>query len=62
MTNAARQLIATFDALPEGEQKAVLAQLLERLVDVEYPTLTEYELNQAAEQVFLEYDAREATG
>ncbi len=62
MTNAVRQLIATFDALPEGEQKAVLAQLLKRLVDVEYPTLTEYELTQAAERIFLEYDRREATG
>lgn len=62
MTNAARQLIATFDALPEREQKAVLAQLLKRLVDVQYPTLTDDDLNQAAEQVFLEYDQREITG
>lgn len=62
MTNAARQFIATFDALPAREQEAVLGQLLKRLVDVEYPTLTEYELNQAAEQIFLEYDHREATG
>lgn len=62
MTNAARQLIDSFEALPEQEKREVLAQLLRRLIDSPYPSPSDEELTHAADQVFQDYDRREARG
>jgi hypothetical protein len=62
MTNAAKQLIDSFDALPEQEQQEVLAQLLRRLMDAPYPSVTDDELTHAADLVFQDYDRREDQG
>ena len=62
MINAAQQLIESFEALPEQEKHAVLAQLLRRLIDSPYSTPTDEELVHAADPVFQEYDRREASG
>lgn len=62
MTNAARQLIDSFEALPEGEKHEVLAQLLRRLIDTPYSTPSDQELTRVADLVFQEYDRREAQG
>jgi len=60
MTNAARELIDSFEALPEQEKHEVLAQLLRRLMDSPYSLPTDEELTQAADLVFQEYDRRES--
>jgi len=62
MTNAAKQLLDSFDALPEQEQQEVLAQLLRRLMDTPYPSTTDDELTHAADLVFQDYDRREDQG
>jgi hypothetical protein len=62
MTNAAKQLIDSFEALPEQEKHEVLSQLLRRLMDKPYPSLTDEELAGAADLVFQEYDRREGRG
>jgi hypothetical protein len=60
MTNAARELIDSFEALQEQEKHEVLAQLLRRLMDSPYSLPTDEELNQAADLVFQEYDRHES--
>jgi hypothetical protein len=62
MTNAAKQLIDSFEALPEDEKHEVLAQLLRRLMSTPYATLTDEELTQAGDLVFQEYDRRKGEG
>jgi hypothetical protein len=57
MTNAARELIDSFEALQEQEKHEVLAQLLRRLMDSPYSLPTDEELTQAADLVFQEYRA-----
>lgn len=59
MTNAAQQLIESFDALPEQEKHEVLAQLLRRLMSTPYATASDDDLTQAADLVFQEYDRHE---
>ena len=59
MTNAARQLIETFEALPEGEKRVVTMEILRRTALEDHPQLDEAELILAADQVFLELDRRE---
>jgi hypothetical protein len=62
MTNAAKQLIDSFEALSEDEKHEVLAQLLRRLMSTPYSSPTEGDLLQAADLVFQEYDRRESQG
>ena len=62
MTNAARQVIDSFEALPEQEKHEVLSQILRRLMDKPYSSLTDEELTGAADLVFQEYDRGEGRG
>ena len=62
MTNAVRQLIDSFEALPEDEKHEVLAQLLQRLLGSPYSSPSENELTRVADLVFREYDSDEAHG
>ena len=59
MTDAAKHLIDSFEALSAEAQHEVLAQLLRRLMDVEYTGLPEATLLHAADVIFQEYDRRE---
>lgn len=62
MTNAARQLIDSFEALPEDEKHAVLRQLLRRLMEKPYASPSDEELRDIADVIFQDYDQREAQG
>jgi hypothetical protein len=62
MTNAARQLIDSFEALPEHEKHEVLGQLLRCLMDKPYTSLSDEELTDTADILFQDYDSREAQG
>ncbi len=62
MTNAARQLIDSFEALPEEEKHEVLVQLLQRLIGTSYSSPSDNELSHVADLVFREYDRDEAQG
>jgi hypothetical protein len=59
MTRAARQIIETFEALPEPDKKAVAVEILRQTVDENYSNLEDTDLIFAADQVFLELDRRE---
>jgi hypothetical protein len=62
MTNAARQLIDSFEALPEEEKHEVLVQLLQHLIGTSYSSPSGNELSHVADLVFREYDRDEAQG
>jgi hypothetical protein len=62
MTNVAQKLIESFESLPETEQHEVLAQLLRRLIDSSYASLSDEDLTQAADLIFQEFDRTEAQG
>ena len=62
MTNVAQKLIESFESLPETEQHEVLAQLLRRLIDSPYESLSDEELTQATDLIFQEFDRTEAQG
>ena len=62
MTNAARKLIDSFEALPEQEKHEVLGQLLRRLMDSPYGSPSDEELTGVSDLIFKEYDRREAQG
>ncbi len=59
MTNAAKHLLESFEALPAEEQHEVLAQLLRRLTDTSYGAQPHEALLHATDVVFQEHDRRE---
>ncbi len=62
MTNAVRQLIDSFEALPEQEKQEVLARLLRHPTGSPYASPSDDELTHIADVVFQEYDHDEARG
>ena len=60
MTGAVQELLAAFDALTEAEKHEAAAQVLRRVVEGESGDIPEEALVAAAEELFLELDAREA--
>ncbi|HYU35958.1 MAG TPA: hypothetical protein VEW48_27685 [Thermoanaerobaculia bacterium] len=62
MTKAAQQLLRSFETLDEEDQREVLTKLLRVPLDANYPAPSDDDLRYAADQIFLEYDEREAEG
>jgi hypothetical protein len=60
MTEAVQGLLQTFDALTDAEKQEATVQLLRRAVEDESGDVPEDALVAAAEDLFLELDAREA--
>ena len=60
MTADARHIIDDFEALPDGEKQEVLARLIRIARDIEYADLRDDDLTAAADEIFLDYDRREA--
>lgn len=60
MTEAVRGLLDTFDALSDAEKQEAAVQLLRRVVEGESGDVPQDALVAAAEELFLELDAREA--
>ena len=62
MGDAARLLLQSFEALSETERREVLEELLRRAAELPYSFPSDDELVRAADQVFEDYDRREAKG
>ena len=62
MTKAAQQLLHTFETLGEEDQREVLTELLRMPLEIDYSAPSDDDLLYAADQIFLEYDEREARG
>ena len=60
MGNAARHLLESFEALPETDQREVLAQLLRRAAGLPYAFPSDEELLLTADQIFQDLDRIEA--
>ena len=60
MTKAAQELIQSFEFLHEEDQREVLIKLLRLPIEAAYTSPSDDELRYSADQVFLEYDEREA--
>ena len=61
MTTAVRQLLDSFEALSDAEKQEAIAEVLRRSAQLAPGDLPEEALVAAAEELFLELDAREAT-
>lgn len=59
MSVSAQELIVSFDALPDGVKAEVAAAIMRRVKDFDLPPLTDDELINNAEALFLELDQRE---
>jgi hypothetical protein len=60
MTAAGKQLVETFEGLPDLEKREVLADILRISRGLEYPTVSDDELMSVADDLFAEYDREEA--
>ena len=61
MTRAAKQIIESFESLPEPDRQSVVVEILRRAAADAYPALEDEDLVFAADQVFLELDRRESS-
>lgn len=59
MSTNAQNLLLSFNALPETEQREVAAEILRRVTQLDSAPLSDEELTLSAEDVFLEFDRRE---
>ena len=59
MTQSAEQVIAIFDALPEGEKREVIATLLRKAESWTHEPMSDEELVAAADEVFMGLDEYE---
>jgi hypothetical protein len=62
MGDAVRHFWRSFESLSESERREVLEELLRRATELPYSFPSDYELLQAADQVFQDFDRRWAKG
>ncbi len=60
MITTAQDVLERFGQLPIAERKKVVSVILRESLEVETPVLSDDELVQSAEEIFLELDRREA--
>jgi hypothetical protein len=59
MSTSARDILRSFDLLPEPEKQEVATEILRRTLNLRLPPLSDEELILSAEEVFLELDRNE---
>ncbi|HEY3962975.1 MAG TPA: hypothetical protein VGM05_00335 [Planctomycetaceae bacterium] len=62
MTANVRQLLSSFDQLPEADKREAAAEILRRSLQIEYPPLDDAAFVERAEELFLSLDEQEAAG
>ena len=60
MTTDVKEILNTFDLLPDNDKKDLASEILRRTVHFDFPLLTDEELIQSAEKLFLDLDRRES--
>lgn len=60
MTALVQEILNRFDKLPSTEQLEIALEILRRLVNFDFPTLTDEDLALNAEELFLALDRQEA--
>jgi hypothetical protein len=61
MTTLVQELLNTFDRLTESERRELTLEILKRVVNLDFPPLSDEDLVLSAEGLFLELDKQEAT-
>jgi len=59
MSALAQEILESFDKLPDTEQLEIALEILRRLVNVDFPPLTDEDLALNAEELFLALDQQE---
>jgi hypothetical protein len=62
MTTSVRELLTTFDKLPEAEKREAATEILRRTLSIEFPPVGDDALVECAEELFLSLDQEEAGG
>ena len=60
MTTNVRQLLKSFDQLPESDQREAASEILRRSLQIDLPSLNDAALVDFAEELFLSFDQQEA--
>ena len=60
MTAEAKHFIDDFEALPDEAKLEVLAEIIRISRNLDYPGISDGELVSAADEIFVQYDRREA--
>jgi hypothetical protein len=59
MTTLTQEILHNFDQLPNTEQLEIALQILKRIVNLDFPPLSDDDLVFNAEELFLELDQQE---
>lgn len=59
MTTLVKELLSTFDSLPESERLEIAVEILKRVTNLDFPPLSDDDLVWNAEEFFLELDQQE---
>jgi len=60
MGTTAQLVLESFDRLSSKEKREVVDEILRRTHDLDWPPIDEESIDRIADEVFLEYDHREA--
>jgi hypothetical protein len=60
MTALAQEILNSFDSLPNTDQLEIALEILRRLVNFDFPPLSDEDLTLNAEELFLALDQQEA--
>jgi hypothetical protein len=61
MTIQAQEILHSFDLLPDGEKREVVAEILRRGLAINVPPLSDDDLVATAEELFLKLDSCETS-
>ena len=61
MDSAVKDILDSFDRLPEDEKREIASEIIRRTLNLNFPNITDEELIYNAEEIFLELDKREST-
>lgn len=61
MTTVVQELLKTFDRLTDLERMELASEILKRVIDLDFPPLSDEDLVFNAEELFLELDRQEST-
>lgn len=59
MTALAQEILNNFDRLPDTEQMEIALEILRRIINFDFPPLTDEDLTLSAEELFLALDQQE---
>jgi hypothetical protein len=60
MSTDIKEILNTFDLLPDNDKKDLASEILRRTIHFDFPPLTDEELIQSTEKLFLDLDRRES--